>query len=329
MELVSIIIPVYNEENYLHEVFKSLDEQDYPKEYTEIIFVDGNSQDNSINILREYASKKNNVFIYTNPERIVPISMNIGIKNSKGKYIVRLDSHSKYNKDYVRKCVEILEKTNADNVGGAIRLIGNLPIQKAIKLATTCSFGIGNSGFHYEDHEGYVESVYLGAYRKNIFDKIGLYDEELIRNQDDELNYRLIKSSGKIFMSREIISHYYPRPSIKKLWKQYYEYGYWRVRVIQKHKFPASIRQLVPGIFVLALLTGLIMCLFKGIGLFILLPVLLLYIPLMLYFSISQGVKYNFYNIFLISSVFIVLHLSYGTGFLKGILDFYILKKLN
>lgn len=329
MELISVIIPVYNEEEHLNEVFLSLEQQDYPKEYTEVIFIDGNSKDKSIEILNKYSNQRKNVYIYNNPEKIVPISMNIGIKNSKGKYIIRLDSHSKYNNDYLSKCVEMLEKTDADNVGGAIRLIGDLPVQKSIKLATTCSFGIGNSGFHYEDYEGYVESVYLGAYRKDIFEKIGLYDEELVRNQDDELNYRLIKSGGKIFMSKNIISYYYPRPSLKKLWKQYYEYGYWRIRVIQKHKFPASIRQLVPGIFVLSIILGSILSLFKGLGLIILIPLIFLYTPLMLYFSIKQALKYKFYNIFLISSVFLILHFSYGTGFLKGILDFYFLKKLN
>ncbi|MFN8577296.1 MAG: glycosyltransferase family 2 protein [Candidatus Sericytochromatia bacterium] len=329
MELISVIIPVYNEEKHLNEVFSSIDEQNYPKEFTEIIFVDGNSQDQSIKLLKEYASKKQNIHIYNNEKKIVPISMNIGIKNSNGKYVIRLDSHSKYNKDYLSKCVEVLQKTNAENVGGAIRLIGELPVQKAIKLATTCAFGIGNSGFHYEDYEGYVESVYLGAYRKDILEKIGMYDEELVRNQDDELNYRLIKSGGKIFMSKEIISYYYPRPSLKRLWKQYYEYGYWRVRVIQKHKFPASIRQLIPAIFVTSIILGIILLFFKGLGLLILLPLIFLYTPLMFYFSIKQAIKYNFYNIFLTSSVFLILHFSYGTGFLKGVLDFYFIKKLN
>lgn len=327
MESVSIIIPVYNEQNYLGEVFKSLDTQDYPHELTEIIFVDGNSQDNSKSILEEYSKKRQNVHIYNNEKKIVPISMNIGIRNANNKFIIRLDSHSKYNKDYVSKCVECLLNTNADNVGGAIRLIGDLPVQKAIKLATTCSFGIGNSGFHYEDYEGYVDTVYLGAYRKDIFDKIGLYDEELVRNQDDELNYRLIKSGGKIFLSKEIISYYYPRPSLSKLWKQYYEYGYWKVRVIQKHKTPASIRHLVPGTFVITIISGLLLSLYKGIGLILLIPVLILYLPLLIYFTLKQCIKYKFYNFFLTASIFLILHFSYGTGFLKGILDFYILKR--
>lgn len=327
MQTVTIIIPVYNEEKFLHEIFQSLENQDYPDNLTEIIFVDGNSEDRSPEILKEYADKKNNVLIFSNPQKIVPISMNIGIKNASGKYIVRLDSHSKYNNDYVSKCVEMLETKDVENVGGAIRLIGDTPIQKAIMLATTCSFGIGNSGFHYEEYEGFVDTVYLGAYKKEVFEKIGLYDEQLIRNQDDELNYRLIKSGGKIFMSKDIISYYYPRSSLKKLWKQYYEYGYWKVRVIQKHKFPASIRHLVPGIFVLSISLGLILSLYKGIGLIILLPVLFSYIPVMIYFTIKQCLKNKFYNFFLVASVFLILHFSYGTGFIKGILDFYILKQ--
>ncbi len=327
MKIVSIIIPVYNEEKYLTDVFLSLENQDYPQEFTETIFVDGNSQDKSIEILNEYSQNKKNVYIFSNPKKIVPISMNIGIKNAKGEYVIRLDSHAKYNKDYISKCVETLEKTGADNVGGAIRLIGDTAVQKAIKLATTCSFGIGNSGFHFENYQGYVDTVYLGAYKKDIFEKIGLYDEELVRNQDDELNYRLTKSGGKIFMSQEIVSYYYPRPSLKKLWTQYYEYGYWKVRVIQKHKFPASIRHLVPGLFVISIVMGTILSFYKGLGLIILVPLLLSYMPLLIYFSIKQSLKHKFYNFFLVASVFLILHFSYGTGFIKGLFNFYIYKK--
>lgn len=327
MELVSIIVPVYNEEKYLNDVFTSLENQDYPHEFTEVIFVDGNSEDKSIDILNNYAQTKNNILIFSNPQKIVPISMNIGIKNAKGKYIVRLDSHSKYNNDYVSKCIEALEKTGADNVGGAIRLIGDNSVQKAIKLATTCKFGIGNSGFHFEDYQGYVDTVYLGAYKKDVFDRIGYYDEQLVRNQDDELNYRLTKSGGKIFMSNQIISYYYPRPSLKKLWTQYYEYGYWKVRVIQKHKFPASIRHLVPGLFVISIILGLLLSLYKGLGLIILIPLFITYTPLLIYFTVSQCLKHKFYNFFLVASIFLILHFSYGTGFLKGIFDFYISPK--
>lgn len=327
MDLVSIVIPVYNEEKFLGEVFLSLENQDYPKELTEIIIVDGNSNDNSFNILKEYQKKYSNLVVLNNPRKIVPISMNLGIKQAKGKYIVRLDSHSKYNNDYVSKCVEYLERTGADNVGGAIRLIGDNPVQKAIMIATTCPFGIGNSSFHYKDFEGYVDTVYLGAYRKEIFDKIGFYDEELVRNQDDELNYRLTKSGGKIYLSPEIISYYYPRPSLKKLWKQYYEYGYWKVRVIQKHKVPASIRHLVPGTFVLSIILGLLLSLYKGLGLIILIPVLVPYLSALLFFTFKTGNANKFSNLGLLAIVFITLHFSYGCGFLRGVVDFYVIKR--
>jgi succinoglycan biosynthesis protein ExoA len=338
---ITVIIPVYNEEKFLPEIFESLKSQDYPKESTEVIFVDGNSDDNSIKLLEAFKIEYPNLKVLINPEKIVPISMNLGIREAKGEFVIRWDAHSKYGNDYFSKCVEYLEKTGAENVGGPIRLIGDFPVQKAIRLATTCPFGIGNSGFHYENFEGYVDTVYLGAYRKNVFDKIGLYDEELVRNQDDELNYRLIKSGGKIYMTPEIISFYYPRPSLKKLWIQYYQYGYWKVRVIQKHKAPASIRHLVPGTFVLSIFLGLILSFYKGLGLIILIPVLGLYVPALLFFTIRVGnshdcslqsgepvsINNTYKNLILLAMVFCILHFSYGTGFLKGIYDFYIIKR--
>ena len=331
---LSVIIPLYNEEKFLPELFESLKNQDYPKEFTEIIFVDGNSQDNSIKLLESFKVEYPNLKVLINPEKIVPISMNLGIKEATGKYLIRWDAHSKYANDYFSKCVEYLEKTDAENVGGPIRLIGDLPVQKAIMLATTCPFGIGNSSFHYENYEGYVDTVYLGAYRKSIFDKIGLYDQELVRNQDDELNYRLTKNGGKIYMTPEIKSYYYPRPSLKKLWIQYYQYGYWKVRVIQKHKVPASIRHLVPGTFVLSIFLGLLLTCYKGIGLIILIPVLGLYLPALLFFTIKVGtsqspvsINNTYKNLILLALVFCILHFSYGTGFLKGLYDFYVKKR--
>jgi len=322
-KFVSLIIPVYNEEEFLNKLFKSIKNQDYPKDLLEIIIVDGNSSDKSLEIIKTYQDEFPNLIILNNPNKFVSFSLNLAIKKAKGDYIVRWDAHTIYKNDYISKCVEYLNKTDAVNVGGAIRLVGHNPIQKAIKLATTSIFGIGNSSFHYEDFEGYVDTVYLGAFKKEIFEKIGLFDEELVRNQDDELNFRIIKSKEKIYLSSQIKSYYYPRNSLKSLWKQYFEYGYWKVKVIKKHKIPSSIRHIIPVTFVLSIILGILLTLFKGIGLFILIPVLGSYIIALSFFTIKICLKENFKNFELLASVFPILHLSYGLGFLKGLIHFF------
>lgn len=324
MKKITVIIPVYNEEKYLPKVFDSLRKQDYPQELTEIIVVDGCSTDGSANLLKKFQQEFRKLIVLENPKKIVPVSMNLAIRQATGEYLIRWDSHTLYENDYLSKCVSFLEgKPEVENVGGPMRLVTTNKVQEAIKMATTSIFGIGNSSFHFEDYQGFADTVYLGAYRRKIFEKIGLFDEELVRNQDDELNYRLVKSGGKIFISPEIKSYYYPRDSLKKLWKQYYEYGYWKVRVIQKHRIPASIRHLVPGTFVLSLICGILLTPLNGLGLIILVPVLTPYLSALIYFSLKSCRKNKNKNIFLLMLVFVILHLSYGFGFLKGLIDFW------
>lgn len=324
---ISVIIPVYNEENFIPEVIQSLRQQTYDENQLEIIIVDGNSQDKTPQLLKEYQDELPQLIVLHNPDKIVPISLNMAIEIAKGQYIIRWDCHSKYANDYLEQCVNYLNSTGADNVGGPIRLIGDTPVRQAIKLATTCPFGIGNSQFHYEDREKYVDTVYLGAFRREVFDSIGMFDEELVRNQDDEFNFRLIQNGGKIFLTPAIQSYYYPRSSLNALWKQYYQYGYWKVRVIQKHKRPASIRHLIPGAFVFTLGLGVTLLPVKRMGLFLLTPTLGSYLTTLAFFTGITCRKHQFSHPSLLAKVFATLHVSYGSGFLKGLIDFGLLKK--
>lgn len=322
--MITLMIPLYNEENYLPGLMASLHEQTYPLEQTQIIVVDGHSSDRTLELLQEYSAQFPHFLILENPQKIVPISLNKAIAKAEGQYLVRWDAHTQYAPDYIAQCVAYLEKTRADNVGGPIRLIGDTPVRQAIKLATTCVFGVGNSQFHYEDHEGDVDTVYLGAFRKDVFEKVGAFDEELVRNQDDELNYRIILGGGRIYLTPEIRSSYFPRDSLKKLWKQYYQYGFWKVRVIQKHGRPASLRHWVPGLFVLSLLGGSILSLLSPWGLLLLGPSLGLYLLALSFFTLKTSVAQKFKSPWLLATVFVILHLSYGSGFLKGWLHFHL-----
>jgi len=326
---VTVIIPVRNEEEYIEKCLNSILNCDYPHDLLEILIVDGMSEDSTKEIIGKFVNRAPFIRILDNPEKIVPVAMNIGIKNATGEIIIRMDAHTEYERDYISKCVEYLERTKADNVGGPLRPRANSFLQRAISLAVTSIFGVGNAKFHFDNQEGFVDTVTYGAYRKEVFEKVGLFDEELVRNQDDEFNYRLIKNGGKIYLTPEIKSYYYPRSSLKKLWRQYFEYGYWKVRVIEKHKLPASWRHLVPGTFVLSLIMFVILSLFSKWGVYILALILGSYLLTSLLFAIKISIRNGFRFLPVLPLVFATLHLSYGSGFIKGLRDFVISRKLR
>lgn len=328
---VTVIIPCRNEEKYIGKFIATLARQDYfngmPHEKIEVFFVDGESTDRTREIIEQHARMYPFMRVLSNPKRIVPEAMNIGIRQAKGDVIIRMDAHAEYPPDYITNCVECLDRTGAENVGGPIISTSDTFCGKAIAAGMSSVFGVGNARFRLGGFEGYVDTVPFGAYRRDVFDRIGLFDTELVRNQDDELNYRLIKSGGKIYMAPEITSYYYPRDSIGKLWRQYYEYGYWKVRVIQKHGLPASWRHLVPVTFVLSMLITGLLALFDARAVYPLLAVCGSYALLAGLFSAriaaEKGIRYFPF----LPVVFATLHTSYGVGFLKGIGDFIVMKK--
>lgn len=324
---VSVIIPMRNEERYIEKCLETILDNDYPKDRLEILVVDGMSEDESRNIVLQFAKQHAIICLLDNSKMIVPTALNIGVKNAKGDIIIRMDAHTEYAKDYISKCIKYLEKTGADNVGGPMRPKSSTFFQQLVALATSSVFGVGNSKFHFENCEGYVDTVYLGAYHKEIFDKIGLFDEELVRNQDDELNYRLVKNGGKIYLTPEIKSYYYPRSSLSKLWKQYFQYGYWKVRVIQKPRMPASWRHLVPATFILSMVGSSISAIWNPCGLYALGSVAGSYLATSLLFSLTISAKRGWHYLPLLPVAFGTLHFGYGAGFLKGIWDFVILRK--
>jgi glycosyltransferase involved in cell wall biosynthesis len=317
----SVIIPVRNEEKHIRKCLESVLENDYPKDAYEVVIIDGCSSDDTVRIIEDLGWRDLRYRVLSNEKRIVPVSMNMGIQEALGAYIIRMDAHTVYEADYIRKCVEYLDAGIAHNVGGPMRPVSDTLVGTAISLATCSKFGVGNSSFHFENYKGYADSVYLGAYKKEVFDEIGLFDEDLIRNQDDELNFRLVRGGFKIYLTPEIRSSYYPRSSLLSLWKQYYQYGFWKVRVIQKHWRIASWRHLVPPIFSLALMSLVGGSLVWPSFLSLLVPLTVLYLGGCVIAIIAlkgKSVRVNF----LLPIVFLILHVSYGTGFLHGLLSF-------
>lgn len=311
---VSFVVACRNEEKYIDQCLNSILDQDYPADKLEILVVDGMSDDETRKILGEYARQHKNIKVIDNPDKITPKAFNLGIKNASGQIITIFSAHSVCARDYVSKCVEYLRKTGADDVGGPMRAVGNDYVSNAIAFAYNSPFGLGGGKAHNEKLEGEVDGVYPGCWHRRIFEKIGLFDERLVRNQDIEFNARARKSGGKIFLTSEIKTHYYCRPNLKALWKQNFRNGFWNIKTIKIAPGTLSLRHFVPLFFVLGLLTS-----------WIIKPAWLAiagsYVLCNIFFSLKLAVKNGLKYLFVLPIVFITLHLSYGLGSLVGIFN--------
>jgi glycosyltransferase involved in cell wall biosynthesis len=310
---VSVVVPVYNEARSIAGTLRSIVEQSFPSERMEIIVVNGASTDGVRPVLEDWARRTPYLQVLENPRRTTPTSLNLGIAASDAEVIVRVDGHCRIAPDYVERCVELLASSGAANVGGPMRSEGAGPMGEAIAAATSSRFGIGNARFHYLAHQDWVDTVYLGAFRREVLEEVGGYDEDLVRNQDDELNYRIRNAGYGILLSPDIISTYTPRGSLRALWRQYEQYGFWKVRVIEKHPASAQLRHLAPAALVLSLLSS-------TFG-FVLSRRRLLLLPWAIYVAGILGAsalnaRWSLRRAALLAAVFPALHLSYGVGFL-------------
>lgn len=295
--------------------------QDYPKVDLEIILVDGMSKDRTREIVATYTAKYPFIRMIDNPERIAPCAMNRGIKEAKGDVIIRLDAHVYYPKNYFSLLVEKLnELPGAENVGA---LCNTLPVNdsitaQSIAAVLSSSFGMGNSHFRVgADKEMEVDTVPFGCFHRSIFDKVGLYDEELVRNQDDELNARIIKSGGKIYLIPQLVCEYYARDTAKKVYKMFYQYGVFKPLVNKKLGSPATVRQFFPLFFVLGLLVGPVVCLFLPVLWWAYFAVIMLWFILATSFSLKDSK--NLKRILTQNWIYFVVHFGYGWGYIVGI----------
>ena len=243
---VTIVMPAYNEEHYIEACIASVQAQDYPSELIEVLVADGQSIDKTRDILARIGHTDPRIKIIDNPERLQAAGLGKMVKAAQGDVIVRMDVHCEYAPDYVRKCVEALEATGADNVGGAQRAKAKTLFQRALCAALTSPLGVGGARYRSADAEGYVDTVFLGAFRRKVFETVGLWDPKAITNEDTELNQRILESGGKIYLSREIVAHYYPREALRALAKQYFKYGRGRARTLLKLGKFTNIRPVIP-----------------------------------------------------------------------------------
>jgi succinoglycan biosynthesis protein ExoA len=323
--LVSIVLPCRNEQGYIQECLASILKQEPPAGGLEILVADGMSTDGTHEYLEQMARAHPQLRVLDNPGRIVSTGLNAAIQSARGDIIVRMDAHTIYAPDYVRQCLAVLKETGADNVGGPMQTTATKYMERAIRAVFHSAFAVGGARSHLAGYEGYVDTVIYGCWEKRLFERIGYFDEELVRNQDDEHNLRLTRAGGKIFQSARIRSWYHVRGSLKTLFRQYMQYGYWKVLVIRKHRMPASWRHLVPGTFVgsLGLLAALGIFWFPA--LWVLAGLAAVYLAANFAAAVVIAARNRWTLLPVLPVVMACFHFGYGYGFLRGILDFVIL----
>ena len=324
IKTVSVVIPARNESRRIDDCLRAVLTQDYPPDRMEVIVADGMSDDDTRAKVAAAASAYGGaggprVRVIDNPGRIVPTGMNRAIEAAVGEIIVRVDGHTIIDPDYVSRCVETLERTGADGAGGTMTPIADGAFSGAVALATSTPFGVGNSAFHYATTERDSDSVYLGAYPKSTFARFGGYDEELVRNQDDELNYRIRGRGGRIVLNPAIQSRYHPRATVAALFSQYFQYGWWKLRVMTRVPSMMSARHFAPSVFVILLAVAL--------GLSVLFPALLIVAAGMLAVHAAGALAFCMgrtrgiaaRSVALVPVATLLIHLGYGLGLLAAL----------
>lgn len=322
--MLSVIVPIYNEEKYIAKCIESIAEQDYPKDDLEVLLVDGMSKDKTRDIVAEYIQKYPFIRLIDNPDKIVPFAMNKGIAEAKGDIIMRLDAHATYEKNYFSAIVKRLKEYDAENVGCVCKtdVLNKTPKTLAIREVLSNKFGVGNSAFRTGiDGVKEVDTVPFGCWPKRVFEKYGVYNTKLVRNQDIELSKRIINGGGKIIIIPDTYCTYMARETYKGLAKNNFGNGKWNILTVYytNELKSLSLRHFIPLCFVLGLIVPLIVGIFWHPALWLSLAVALMYILALGTVSLKLAItkKLNFFCL-LIS--FIVLHISYGFGSLVALL---------
>ena len=320
---VSIVLPIRNEAAFIARGLQAIVSQNYPVERMEVIISDGMSTDGTRDIVQSFCARYPNMHLIDNPGKIVPTGLNAALAQARGEIIVRVDGHCEIAADYVSRCVQHLVQDGVDAVGGPLETIGQTRLAQAIALAMSSAFGVGGSAFRtVSDRTLLTDTVAFPAFTRAALEKAGAFDEELVRNQDDEYNYRLRKLGAKILLAADVHSRYYSRSSLRSLWRQYFQYGYYKVRVMQKHPWQMRPRQFAPPLFIATLLLSLLMAPFASVGLYLLVLIAGLYALANVGASVLAASKNGWKLLPFLPVIFATLHASYGAGFLVGLVAF-------
>lgn len=323
LPLVSVVLAVRNEEASIRRVLAQIFSQDYPASLLEVIVVDGQSDDKTAEVAGSFSHCGRAPIVIRFTERGRSQGLNAGIRAAKGSVIVRIDARTSIEPDYMSRCVDTLLTTGADNVGGVQRPIARSKKQKAIGIALSHPFGVGNAPFRLGNRSGFVESVYLGCFRREVFDKVGFFDEDApVISEESDLNLRIRKTGGSVYLNKDIVASYYPRERFIDFWKLYYRYGGARAGTFLKHKTLTSWRQLVPPLFLLVLASCALIGAIVDLRLLYLVPGILgIYAIINTFVSISLVLKTREFNLVpLLFSAFACMHFAWGLGFWRRLI---------
>lgn len=314
-ELVSVVLPVRNEAAHIEAAIASILAQDYV-DAIEVVVADGMSTDGTREILDQISAADGRVRRVDNPTGRTPNGLNIAIEASQGSVIVRCDGHSELPPGYVSTAVDVMTRTGAVNVGGVQQAVGITAMQRAIGYAMSSRIGVGDARFHYGGEPGEVDTVYLGVFRRDALVEVGMFDETLTRNQDYELNIRLRNNGGMIWFDPRLRVTYRPRSTLRTLWRQYFEYGTWKRRVIRMHPDSTRLRQLVPPLFVISLLGSAVLAFTPWRLLGLVIPAL--YAALLAIVTVAKLVTTRDWATLLLPAAVATMHVSWGLGFLSS-----------
>lgn len=323
---VAIIIPCKNEKEYISKCLDSIVAAEYPENLKQVFVCDGKSTDGSDKIIKEYSLKFPFIHLLINEDKTTPYALNLGIKKSDADILIILGAHAEIYSHYIKSCIDCFDIDDSIGcVGGFLENIYLNETAEIISIAMSSSFGVGNAYFRTGMKSGYVDTVAFGAYKNEVFKEVGIFDTDLTRNQDDEFNFRILKTGYKIYLSEKIKSKYYVRSSFQKLFKQYVQYGFWKVYVNKKHKTITTFRQIVPFFLVTYILAGFVFSLLNTAISVLYFTGLAVYLVSVLFFSIINSNKIK--HIVGVAIAFIILHVSYGSGYLYGCIYFFLFNK--
>ncbi len=324
MTNVSIIVPCYNEEATICDLLEAIYDQTYPKGEIEVVIADGISTDATRLRIKEFQAGHPELMIriVDNDRRMIPSGLNRAIEASNGKYIIRMDAHSIPCNNYVEKSLRGLEAGLGDNVGGIWKIQPGATtwIAEAIAIAASHPLGAGDALYRIGGKAQEVDTVPFGAYRREVINRIGMYDENLLSNEDYELNVRLKRSGGKIWMDPSIQSVYFARSSLGELARQYWRYGYWKAQMLRKHPTTWRWRQVIPPAFVLSLLGLLALSAVSSLARWLLAILVILYTITIVILGLQMAFKHMNMSLAIgVPLAIATIHVSWGGAFLWGL----------
>lgn len=315
----SIVIPCYNEKHYIKNCINSIFKQKYPQNLIEIIIVDGFSNDGTRQIIQDLMISNTNIKLLDNKFRKTPQALNIGIKNSTKELVVILGAHAELDENFIALNNKFQLEKNVKVTGGTQTNLGKNFTQKLIGITMQLPFAMASAKYRWSNKEQYVDTVVYAAYRRELFDELGFFEENFTISEDAEFNWRVRQKGYKIFYSPEIKSYYYPRESVASFVKQIFRYGILRVNVLKKHFDSLKLFHIIPPIFVIVLFTLIVLTILNPQKFSWLILFLVFYFLINILSSVSKIKSKNIAYYFIVPFLIFLMHLSWGTGFLIGL----------